>query len=190
MSELLAIIATAAIVDNIVFSKMLGLCPFIGLSKQPSLAAGVGTATTIVLTLACMAAWIFSAITPDNWQILQPLAFIVIVACLVQIMELSCRLFFPLLHRHLGVFLPLIATNCAILGIMLLALRGATPSFWQAAATGLGGGIGFFIAVFCLSLIRQRIVTARVPAAFRDAPLSMITAGWMALAFSALAGIR
>ena len=128
MNELLAVIVSAAIVDNIVFTKMLGLCPFIGLSKQTPLAAGVGVATTAVLTLACMVAWVFDAITPDGWQVLQPLAFITIVAVIVQMTEMLCRLFAPLLHRHLGVFLPLIATNCAVLGIMLLTLRDASAS--------------------------------------------------------------
>lgn len=185
MSEIIAVVLAAALADNILFAKMLGLCPFINLSKRVETAAGIGAATFVVLTVSCMAAWALNAALPDSWAALRPLLFIAVVACLVQVAEILTRLAAPLLHRRLGVFLPLIATNCAVLGVMLLAVRD-DAGFAAATARGVGGGAGFFLAVVCMALLRQRIVESEVPAAMRGAPLALVGAGLMALTFSGL----
>ena len=188
MSAFAAMVVTAALAENIVLAKMLGLCPFIGLSRRLDVAIGVGLATTAVLTLACAIAWGLNALLPAPLLVLRPLLFIAVVAVAVQSAEMALRLFLPLLHRTLGVFLPLIATNCAVLGIMLLLVQKGDVGFWHAVGGGLGGGLGFCLAVVSLALLRRRIVEAQVPNAFRGAPLAVISAGIMALAFSALAG--
>lgn len=188
MSEFFAVVIVAALVDNIVLAKMLGLCPFIGLSKRLDVAVGVGAATTVVLTVACALAWGLNILLPPAFIALRPLVFITVVAAAVQAVEMFMRLAMPLLHRTLGVFLPLIATNCAVLGIMLLITQQEDAGFWRVLAGGLGGGIGFCLAVVAMALLRQRIVEMDVPAAFRGAPLAVISAGIMALAFSGLAG--
>ena len=186
MSDIATLIVVAALADNIVLSKMLGLCPFIGTSKQPTIAAGVGVATMAVLTAAAAAAFAVDEwITIPAWR---PLVFIALAAGMVQAAELFLKLFLPLLHRALGLYLPLIATNCAVLGIMLLAAQKPPESIWQAAGLGLGGGLGFFLALTSFALLRENIVTAKTPPLFRGAPLAMISAGWMALAFSPLIG--
>ena len=142
MSDIATLIVVAALADNIVLSKMLGLCPFIGTSKQPTIAAGVGVATMAVLTAAAAAAFAVDEwITIPAWR---PLVFIALAAGMVQAAELFLKLFLPLLHRALGLYLPLIATNCAVLGIMLLAAQKPPESIWQAAGLGLERRTGVF----------------------------------------------
>lgn len=187
MNDFFTVIIVAALIDNIVLTKLLGLCPFMGLSRRLDVAVGVGAATTLVLTAACVAAWALNHLLPPALFSLRPLVFIAAVACAVQATEMVLRLAAPLLHRALGVFLPLIATNCAVLGIMLLLIEKET-SFARAAAGGLGGGLGFSLAVVAMALLRQRIVEAQVPAAFRGAPVAVLSAGIMALALSGITG--
>ena len=193
-----AVIAAAALADNIVLAKMLGLCPFTGLSRRLDVAFGVGCATLAVLTLACAVAWLADFFLLNQAPALRPAVFIAVVAALVQFAEIVMRIQFPILHRALGVYLPLVATNCAVLGVMLLALAPdpfadpfADPNqpaaaFVRAVAFGFGGGAGFLLAVTALALIRERIAESLAPECMRGAPLAMLTAGFMALAFSAL----
>ena len=186
MSAFFAVVIATALADNIVLTRMLGLCPFIGLSKRLDVATGVGLATTVVLTSACALAWGLDQLLPPALTMLRPLLFITIIACAVQGIEMFLRLTLPLMHRTLGIYLPLIASNCAVLGIMLLTLDTPAKSGWQAVAGGLGGGLGFCLAVIALALLRRRRVEQAVPRALRGAPLAVITAGIMALAFSGL----
>ena len=189
-----AVIAAAALADNIVLSKMLGLCPFAGLSRRLDVAFGVGCATLAVLTFACAVAWLADYFLLANAPALRPAVFIAVVAALVQFAELLMRMRFPVLHRALGVYLPLVATNCAVLGVMLLALapddfappQNAFAEFINAVAFGFGGGLGFMLAVVVFALVRERVAEAPVPECMRGAPLAMLTAGFMALGFSAL----
>ena len=193
-----AVIAAAALADNIVLAKMLGLCPFTGLSRRLDVAFGVGCATLAVLTLACAVAWLADFFLLAQVPALRPAVFIAVVAALVQFAEIVMRIQLPILHRALGVYLPLVATNCAVLGVMLLALApdpfadpfAASPpppaAFVRAVAFGFGGGAGFLLAVTALALIRERIAESLAPECMRGAPLAMLTAGFMALAFSAL----
>ena len=191
----IAVIVAAALADNIVLAKMLGLCPFAGLSRRLDVAFGVGCATLAVLTLACAAAWLADYFLLDGIPALRPAVFIAVVAALVQFAELTTRIKFPVLHRALGVYLPLVATNCAVLGVMLLALapdsfapaQSAPADFVRTVAFGFGGGLGFLLAVSVFALVRERVAEAPVPECMRGAPLAMLTAGFMALGFSALA---
>ena len=184
-----AIIATAALADNIVLAYMLGLCPFAGLSRRLDVAVGVGVATLLVLTASAAGAWAVNAMLLRDMPSLQPLVFIALAAVFVQAAELAMRLWTPLMHRLLGIYLPLIATNCAVLGVMLLAVRESPHSFGDAVARGFGGGLGFLLALLSLALLREKMVEMRAPAVMRGAPLTMLTAGWMALAFSGLTGL-
>ena len=194
-----AVIAAAALADNIVLAKMLGLCPFTGLSRRLDVAFGVGCATLAVLTLACAVAWLADFFLLNQAPALRPAVFIAVVAALVQFAEIVMRIQFPILHRALGVYLPLVATNCAVLGVMLLALapdpfadpfaapdHNPAAAFVRAVAFGFGGGAGFLLAVTALALVRERIAESLAPECMRGAPLAMLTAGFMALAFSAL----
>ena len=183
-----AAILAAALAENIVLAKMLGLCPFAGLSRRPGVAVGIGLATTFVLTASSAAAWFAARLLPDEFSALRPPVFIALAAVFVQAAEHLMRRGAPRLHRMLGVYLPLIATNCAVLAVMLLAVRGGADSWHGAALLGFGGGLGFMLAVVGLSFARGRIVESAAPKVFRGAPLTMLTAGWMALAFSGLAG--
>lgn len=190
-----AVIAAAALADNIVLAKMLGLCPFAGLSRRLDVAFGVGCATLAVLTFACAAAWLADYFLLADAPALRPAVFIAVVAALVQFAETVMRIKFPVLHRALGVYLPLVATNCAVLGVMLLALapdpfaapESPAAQFIRAVAFGFGGGAGFLLAVVVFALVRERVAESQVPESMRGAPLAMLTAGFMALAFSALA---
>ncbi|MGI9307124.1 MAG: electron transport complex protein RnfA [Gammaproteobacteria bacterium] len=183
-----AIIAAAALAENIVLAKMLGLCPFAGLSRRLDIALGIGLATTFILTASSAAAWALNHFLLAEFSALQAPAFIALAAVFVQGAEHIMRLGAPRMHRMLGVYLPLITTNCAVLAVMLLAVRGNSDSLQSAALQGFGGGLGFMLAVAGLALARGRVVESKTPALFRGAPLTMITAGWMALAFSGLAG--
>jgi electron transport complex protein RnfA len=183
MSALAAAIAAAALADNIVLTRMLGLCPFSGLSKRLDLAFGIGLATTFVLTLAAAAAWTLDRALLGERAFLRPLVFIAVIAAIVQFVEIAMRRISPLLHRALGVYLPLIATNCAVLGIALLAVR-EEGGLAAATARGLGGGLGFALAIVVFAALRARLNEAAIPRPFRGAAIAMITAGLMALAFS------
>ena len=184
-----AVIAAAALADNIVLAKMLGLCPFAGLSKRMDVAFGVGAATAVVLTISSAAAWCVDRAFLESYPAARPLVFIALAAATVQAAEQLMRWKTPRMHRMLGVYLPLIATNCAVLAVMLLAVRDSPDSFLRATAQGFGGGIGFMFAVICLASLRGRMIESRAPIMMRGAPLTMITAGWMALAFAGLGGV-
>ena len=152
-------------------------------------AAGVGLATAVVLVVASAAAWLVNRAFLEFHPVAQAPVFIAVAAIIVQTMELFMRWKMPQTHRILGLYLPLIATNCAVLAVMLLAVRGAPDSPADAIAIGLGGGIGFMLAVVCFAAVRERIVESATPALMRGAPLAMISAGWMAVAFSGMLGI-
>ena len=188
LMSIAAVIAAAALAENIVLAKMLGLCPFTGLSRRMDVAIGVGFATAIVLTVSSAAAWLLDQTLLQAHSAARPLMFIALAAAVVQAAEQWMKWKTPRMHRMLGVYLPLIATNCAVLGVMLLTVRDFPDSFWHAAANGLGGGVGFMLAVVLFAAVRERISESQTPEVMRGAPLAMITAGWMALAFSGLTG--
>ncbi len=186
MNSLVAVIIAAALAENIVLTKMLGLCPFAGLSRRTDVAVGVGLATCAVLAVASFLAFWADAFLLADFPLLRPLVFITAASAAVAAAELIMRLFFPRMHRALGLYLPLIATNCAVLGAMLIAVREFPGDWLRATLFGFGAGLGFMLAVIVFATLRERIVESRVPQTMRGAPLAMITAGIMALALSAL----
>ncbi len=187
--DLLLIIVSAAIVNNFVLVKFLGLCPFLGVSNSVESAAGMALATAFVLTLASVASFILTrwVLEPLGLMYLATVGYIVVIAALVQLTELYMRHAAPLLHRVLGIYLPLITSNCAVLGVALLNVR-EQHSLAESALFGFGAALGFGAVLVALAAARERLILADVPASFRGAPIGLITAGLMALAFMGFTG--
>ncbi len=187
--DLALIIISAALVNNFVLIQFLGLCPFLGVSGQLEGAAGMAMATTFVLTLASVTSYGLSVwiLEPLGLEYLRIVAFIVVIAGLVQLTEVAMRHAAPMLHRLLGIYLPLITSNCAVLGVALLNAR-QQHSLVESALYGFGAAIGFGGVLIVLAAARERLAMADVPESFRGAPIGLITAGLMALAFMGFAG--
>jgi electron transport complex protein RnfA len=190
MSELLLLAIGASLVNNVVLTGFLGLCPFVGAGRRLEAAAGMALATLFVLTLASGASWAawHWLLEPLGLGYLRTLVFILLIAALVQFTEMLVRSTSPLLHELLGVFLPLITTNCAVLGVALINLdRG--HGFLESLVFGAAAGAGFGAALLAFAGLRERLEGADLPAAFRGAPIALVTAGLMALAFMGFAGL-
>jgi Na+-translocating ferredoxin:NAD+ oxidoreductase subunit A len=187
--DLVLIIISAALVNNFVLIQFLGLCPFMGVSSSVSSAAGMSLATAFVLTLASVTSYLLTrwVLEPLGLMYLSTVGFILVIAALVQLTELYMRHSAPLLHRVLGIYLPLITSNCAVLGVALLNVR-EQHSLVESAFYGLGAAAGFGMVLVMLAAARERLVMADVPASFRGAPIGLITAGLMALAFMGFTG--
>jgi electron transport complex protein RnfA len=168
----------------------LGICPFIGVSNKISSAISMGLATTFVMTLTAVVSWLlyFKVLIPFHLEFLQIPSFILVIASLVQFVEMVIKKTSPSIYRALGIFLPLITTNCAILGLALL-LSMRNYNFIQSLFFGLGAGVGFSLALLIMAGIREELEFADVPEAFRGAPITLITAGLLALAFMGFAGM-
>ena len=188
-NPLLLIVGTA-LVNNVVLAKYLGLCPFMGTSTKLGSAIGMGAATTFVLTLATLLAWMLEywLLQPLGLGFLRLMAFIVVIAAVVQFTELYLRKAFPELYRTLGIFLPLITTNCAVLGVALLVVDESL-SFLGALCYGLGSSMGFALVLVMFAGLRIRLQLADVPELFAGSPIAFITAGWLALGFMGFAGL-
>lgn len=183
------VILAAALFNNIVLVGMLGLCPLVGMGNRIGLAAGIGAATVLVLAFASGAAFLIDRhVLAEEWRFARPLVLIVTIAFMVQLVELSTRIAFPVAHRRLGIYLPLIVTNCAVLGTALLSLRNSS-TFVEALLYGAAGGAGFLLVIFLLGCVNDSIDAGRVPEPFRGAPLTVITAGIMAIAAQGLVGL-
>ena len=187
--DLLLIIVSAALVNNFVLIKFLGLCPFLGVSSSVESAVGMALATAFVLTLAAVASHLLThwILEPLDLMYLATVGFILVIAGLVQLTELFMRHSAPLLHRVLGIYLPLITSNCAVLGVALLNLR-EQHSLFESALYGFGAALGFGGVLIALAAARERIELADVPDSFRGAPIGLNTAGLMALAFMGFTG--
>jgi len=190
MTDLILIILATVLVNNFVLTKFLGLCPFLGASNRLETATGMALATTFVLTLASGLSYVVNIylLVPTGTEYLRLLAFILIIAGSVQFAELIIRRSSPLLHQVLGIFLPLITTNCAVLGIALLNVQQSN-SLAEALAYGLGGGLGFSLVIALFAGLRERTESADVPENFRGPAVSLVTAAFMALAFMGFAGM-
>ena len=190
MSSWFAIVLSTALVNNFVLVRFLGLCPFMGVSRSIDTALGMGLATTFVLTLAAILSFLLDTyiLQPLNASFLRIIAFIVLIAALVQFTELWMRMASPLLHRLLGLYLPLITTNCAVLGVALLTIR-EQHTLANAAASGFGAALGFTLALVLFAALGERIETADVPAPFKGSAVALMTAGIMSLAFMGFSGI-
>lgn len=187
--DLLLIIVSAALVNNFVLVKFLGLCPFLGVSTSVESAVGMALATAFVLTLASVASFVLTRwiLEPLGLMYLSTVLYILVIAALVQLTELFMRHSAPLLHRVLGIYLPLITSNCAVLGVALLNVR-EQHSLVESALYGFGAALGFGAVLVALAAARERLAIADVPESFRGAPIGLITAGLMALAFMGFTG--
>jgi electron transport complex protein RnfA len=190
MTSYLFIILGAVLVNNVVFVRILGLCPFMGVSKKLETALGMGAATTFVLTMACGASFIIDRwlLMPNQLEYLRTLSFIVTIAAIVQLTELVIQKTSPVLHQVLGIYLPLITTNCAVLGVPLLNVS-LRHNFLESLLFGFGSAMGFTLALILFAGIRERLEGADVPVHFRGTAIGMITAGLMSLAFMGFAGL-
>ena len=190
MTSYLFVILGAVLVNNVVFVRILGLCPFMGVSKKLDTAVGMGAATTFVLTMACGTSYVIDhwLLIPNGLQYLRTLSFIVTIAAIVQLTELIIQKTSPLLHQVLGIYLPLITTHCAVLGVPLLNV-GLEPDFISSLLFGFGSALGFSLALLLFAGLRERLEAADVPVAFRGTAIAMITAGLMSLAFMGFAGL-
>jgi electron transport complex protein RnfA len=190
MSQYLLMLLGTALVNNVVLVKFLGLCPFMGVSNKIDTAMSMGLATAFVLTLASVASWILEhyVLQPLDIGYLRILAFILVIAAVVQFTEMVIRKTSPVLYQMLGIFLPLITTNCAVLGVALLTVQEKF-SFMQSVVYGFGSALGFTLVMVIFAGLRQRLALAEVPATFSGAPIAFIVAGLLSLAFMGFAGL-
>jgi len=189
MTEYLLILVATVFVNNIVMIKILGLCPFMGVSKKLETSIGMGAATTFVLTLASGASYLINEyLLGPELAYLTTLSFIVVIAGIVQFTEMVIQKTSPMLHQVLGIYLPLITTNCAVLGIPLLNVQ-AKHNFMESLFFGMGGAIGFTLVMVLFAGMRERLEGADVPVIFKGTAIGMITAGLMSLAFMGFSGL-
>ncbi len=180
------IIITFVFVNNFIFTQFLGLCPFIGVSKKMDSAIGMGFAVVFVMTIASLVtSMVYSQILkPLHIEYLQIIAFILVIAALVQFVEMVIRKISPELYKALGIYLPLITTNCAVLGIAFICVKN-DYNVLESVVAGFAAGLGFTLAIILMSAIREKLDTEKVPRALRGAPIAFISAGLMALGFMA-----
>ena len=190
MRELILIFIAASITNNFVLTYFLGICPFIGVSNKIESSIGLGIATTFVMTIAATVTWLIYhyILVPYNLEVLQYVTFIIVIASFVQFVEMFIRKVSPPLYKALGIFLPLITTNCAILGLTLfMVLRNY--NFLEAIVFGLGAGVGFTLALVIMAGIREDLDFADIPEPLRGAGMTLLIAGMLALAFMGFGGI-
>jgi len=182
----IGIIITFVFINNFILTQFLGLCPFIGVSRRTDSAVGMGFAVIFVMSIASLATWaVYRLIlVPLNIEYLQTISFILIIAALVQLVEMVIIKISPPLYKALGIYLPLITTNCAVLGIALIGVRNDYNAL-ESFVAGIAAGLGFLLAIVVMSTIRERLDREWVPKPFRGVPIAFITAGLMALAFMA-----
>ena len=189
--ELLAITLGAILANNFIFSQFLGICPFLGVSKKVDTAVGMGIAVTFVMGLASAITWLVNTfiLIPFDLGYMQTVAFILVIAALVQFIEMFLQKSMPSLYTALGVYLPLITTNCAVLGVALLNIQN-NYNFIESVFYGITGGLGFLLAIVLFASIRERLVFADYPKSFEGFPIALVTAGLMALAFMGFSGLK
>ena len=189
--ELLAITLGAVLANNFIFSQFLGICPFLGVSKKVDTAVGMGVAVTFVMGLASAITWLVNTyiLVPLDLMYMQTVAFILVIASLVQFIEMFLQKAMPTLYTALGVYLPLITTNCAVLGVALLNIQN-NYGFISSVVYGVTGGIGFLVAIVLFASIRERLVFAEYPKCWEGFPIALVTAGLMALAFMGFSGLK
>ncbi len=190
MTNLILIALGAALVNNVVLSQFLGLCPFLGVSKKVNTAAGMGTAVIFVITLASLvAAVIYNfVLDPLGLDYLKTIVFILVIAALVQFVEMFLKKFMPSLYEALGVYLPLITTNCAVLGVALTNVQDSY-GILESVVNGFATAFGFTISIVILAGIREKIEYNDIPAPFKGMPIVLVTAGLMAIAFCGFSGL-
>jgi electron transport complex protein RnfA len=190
MKESLLILISTILVNNFVLVKFLGLCPFLGVSRKLDTAMGMGLATTFVLTLSSISSYVVNAylLAPLELEYLRTIAFIVVIAVVVQFTEMVVQKTSPVLHQVLGIYLPLITTNCAVLGVALLNVQ-SQHGFIQSALYGLGAALGFTLVLVLFASVRERVDAADVPGPFKGNAIALVTAGLISMAFMGFAGL-
>lgn len=190
-SEIVLILLSTILVNNFVLVQFLGLCPFMGVSSKVDTALGMSFATTFVLTLSSVLSYLVFAylLQPLGLEYLQTISFILVIAVTVQLTEMVVKKSSPILYRVLGIFLPLITTNCAVLGVALLNVRKEDPTFINSIFYGFGAAVGFSLVLVLFAGMRERILMADVPEPFKGPSIGLITAGLMALAFMGFSGL-
>lgn len=188
--ELLMIFISAMFVNNFVLAKFLGICSFLGVSKKKSSALGMGLAVTFVITLASVMSWlVYELLEIFELEYLSTIAFVLVIAALVQFVEMAIKKYSPALYKGLGIFLPLITTNCAVLGVATLNVQ-EEYNFIQAVVNGLGASLGYFLVIVLLSFIRERIDNnENIPVILRGLPTTLFTAALMSIAFLGFQGL-
>ena len=190
MKHYLLLLLSTILVNNFVLVRLLGLCPFLGVSRKLKSAIGMGLATTFVLTLASVSSYLIYQylLIPLDLQYLRTISFIVVIAVVVQLTEIIMHSISPVLHRLLGLYLPLITTNCAVLGVALLNMQ-EEHNFVESLIFGIGTALGFTLVLVLFAALRERIDVADVPAPFQGASIGLITAGLMSMAFMGFIGL-
>ena len=190
MSNLLQIAISAILVNNFVLVRFLGICPFLGVSKKTDTALGMGMAVTFVMALASMLTYLANTyiLVPLDAQYLQTITFILIIACLVQFVEMFLQKMSPALYNALGIYLPLITTNCAVLGVTLLSVQN-NYNLIETTVFGACAGLGFLVAIVLFSGIRDRLRTAPIPKAMQGVPIALVSASLLAMAFLGFQGL-
>lgn len=191
MLTYISIIVTAIFINNIVFAQFLGICPFLGVSKKTDSALGMGAAVTFVITIATVVAWLiqYYVLNPLGLQFLQTIVFILVIAFLVQLLEIVMKKTVPALYQALGVFLPLITTNCAVLGVAIMVIQKGY-NLMEAITYGVSTALGFTLALWIFAGIREQLALTQAPKAMRGVPLALISAGILAMAFMGFSGIK
>ncbi|MBN1957664.1 MAG: electron transport complex subunit RsxA [Desulfuromonadales bacterium] len=190
MVSLLLILVSAVFVNNFVLARFLGICPFLGVSKKVETAIGMGMAVIFVMTVASVVTWFiqYFVLIPFGIEYLQTIAFILVIASLVQLVEMIIQKTSPVLYQSLGIFLPLITTNCAVLGVAVLSIQ-KSYSFLESVVFALGAGLGFTLAMVLFAGLRERVELCPVPNSFRGTAIALVTAGLLSLAFMGFAGL-
>ena len=186
MMNLVVIFFSFVLVNNFILSKFMGLCPFIGVSRNRESAIGMGFAVIFVMSITSVLTWVIyhGILAPLGIEFLKTIVFILVIASLVQLVELVIRKFSPALYKALGIYLPLITTNCAVLGIAIIAVDENYGPL-ESLVAGMSGGLGFMMVLIIMSFLRQKLSLEKVPAPFKGVPIAFVTAGAMALAFMA-----
>ena len=189
LKELILILMAGVLVNNYVLQQFLGICPFLGVSKKVNQATGMGVAVIFVMLCATAVTWpIYHYILSPNFTYLQTIVFILVIAALVQFVEIVLKKFIPALHKSLGVYLPLITTNCAVLGVTINNIT-AEYSFLESMISSLGVGLGFLLAMVLFAGVRSRMEGGDAPKAFKGVPITLVAASIVALAFFGFAGV-
>lgn len=190
-TALFGMIISSILIENYIFSRFLGICPFLGLSEKTSTALGMGCAVTFVMTVSTAATWSIYhfVLVPNELEYLKTIAFILVIASLVQLLEMFLRKAVPALYAALGIYLPLITTNCAILGSSLLCIQN-DYEFIPAVVFSFSSAIGFTLAIVIFSFVRERVSLSETPKCFKGAPIALVTAGLIAMAFSGFSSIK
>ena len=189
-TSLLAISLGAILANNFIFSQFLGICPFLGVSKKIDTAVGMGAAVTFVMGLASLFCfWVNKLLVSLDLAFMQTVAFILVIASLVQFVEMFLKKFIPTLYTALGVYLPLITTNCAVLGVALLNVQN-DYNLIESVVYGITGGLGFLLAIFLFAAVREQTEFSETPKSFEGFPIALVTAGLIALAFMGFSGLK